>query len=79
MESEYFEKLLDQRIENLKDNQEYIKERLDAILEQTKKTNGRVTELEKWKSATQGHWQAVVLVFTILGFVIGIISVYLWH
>jgi len=86
MENEYFEQLLDSRFENVKDQHAHINDKLNAILVQTTKTNGRVSDLEKeiqglhqWRATSQGHWKGVILVCTILGFMIGIISVYLWH
>lgn len=49
-----------------------INTKLDQILTEVKKTNGRVTTLETWKSKVQGGYFALVAVCTVLGFAIGI-------
>ena len=79
MEQEYFEKMIESEFRHVKSDYQEIKKTLDKILEQTTKTNGRLRELETWRASSQGHCRGVVLVCTVLGFVIGIISVYLWH
>lgn len=38
---------------------EYIKEQLMAILEQTKKTNGSVADVQKWRNTLTGAFVVV--------------------
>ena len=83
MESEYFEKLLDQRFEN-------IHNKLDNILIQTTKTNGTVKdheeEIKQIKldlAVSQGHWKGVNktinILLTIAGIVVGAIITWQFH
>ena len=55
-----------------------IDERVEAILEQVKKTNGRVTELQTWRSQIKGMTTALFYVFGTAGaiatLVIGILE-----
>jgi len=76
---EYFEKLINSQFEGIRHDNNDIKEQLQKILVQTTITNGRVRELENWRATSQGHWKGVILMSTIIGFVVGIIAVYLWH
>jgi hypothetical protein len=57
-----------------------IEKTLESLLEkqeltyaEVKKTNGRVTTLETWRSKMQGAYAAVVVVSTLVGFGIGIV------
>ena len=90
MQPEYFEQLLDSRFENVRDQHEHINEKLNAILAQTTKTNGRVSDLEReivhikeWRATSQGHWNGVNKVLFIIGSLLGVIltaiATYLWH
>ena len=90
MEQEYFEQLLDSRFENVRNQHEHINEKLNAILVQTTKTNGRVSDVEReihklkeWRATSQGHWngvnKSVVIVLTLLGIVAGVVATMLWH
>jgi len=76
---EYFEKLINSQFEGIRKDHSDIKHQLEQILIQTTITNGRVRELETWRASAQGHWKGVILMSTIIGFVVGIIAVYLWH
>jgi len=79
MEKEYFEKFLEAQFDN-------VHSKLDHQIQLQKVANGRtgkleaeISELKQWRATSQGHWKGVILMSTILGFVIGIIAVYLWH
>lgn len=57
---------VEQKIENLidRDNDRHAEnsKKLDAILEQALKTNGRVNSLEAWKDKVTGMWVALAAV-----------------
>lgn len=56
-----------------------INTQLSQILAEVKKTNGRVTVIETWKSKIQGAYSAIVVICSIGAFVIGILASTLWR
>lgn len=52
---------------------------LEAILTQTKLTNGRVSNLENWRSRMGGIWFAFAVITPIVGAAIGFVVTYFWH
>lgn len=62
----------------LDERSRHIDEKVDAILEQTLKTNGRMTAAEKdiseiktWREVLRGQWRVVVIVSTGVGAGVG--------
>jgi len=47
-----------------------IHNRTDEILEQVKKTNGRVSKLEEWKSQVVGGGKVVMVISALLAFLL---------
>ena len=63
--------VLDEKVKNLEKSLDY---KLDAILTQTKLTNGRVNDhdediqhLQLWKAEQRGQWKGITLVGAIIG------------
>lgn len=62
----------------LDERQRGMDEKIDAILEQTRKTNGRLLVAEDnidhlllWKAEIRGSFKTLIIIFTIVGAVIG--------
>jgi len=55
-----------------------INAQLSQILAEVRKTNGRVTVLESWKSKIQGAYSAIVVLCTIGAFAVGILASHYW-
>lgn len=53
---------------------EHLDEKLGQILEQTKKTNGRVDKLESWRDKMTGAWVVVSIISPVIA---GLIVSYL--
>jgi hypothetical protein len=59
---------LDQELlARIDERQRAMDEKLDLIHAETKRTNGRVTKLEDWKSRINGAWIAIAFVGPIIG------------
>tara|TARA_R100001244_G_scaffold84885_1_gene65186 strand:+ start:273 stop:491 length:219 start_codon:yes stop_codon:yes gene_type:complete len=55
---------------DMHDKLKVIHNRVDEILEQVKRTNGRVGSLETWKAQVTGGFKTILLVAGILAFIV---------
>lgn len=60
-------KAFDQKLD---DRHEENAKKLDGILEEAKKTNGRVLKLETWKSRIEGGWWVIALIAGVVGWLL---------
>jgi hypothetical protein len=65
---------IEERLNNHIQNSE---EKLEQILGEAKKTNGRVTVLETWKNKIKGAWAVVILIAVAAGTVSTIVVTYI--
>lgn len=68
----------DELLARVDERQQHMDEKIDAILEQTKKTNGRllmaeqnIQELSTWKAVIKGQMKIVVFIAGVIISVIG--------
>jgi len=61
---------VEQTRDEMHDKLKAIHRRTDEILEQVKKTNGRVNKLEDWKSQLVGGMKVTLLVIGLFAFMI---------
>ena len=58
----------------LQERLDQIANTLDQVLEQAKRTNGRVDDLEKWRDRLSGAWLILTLVSPIVaGLTVGLV------
>lgn len=60
----------------LDERQIAIIDKLEEILIEAKKTNGRINELEKWKNQMHGGWRATAFIASGLGVIVGVLISY---
>jgi len=79
-ENDYFREYFDARFDNLENRISELNDVAKKTHIQTTLTNGRVSELEKWRHTSQGQWNGVTKTITIIasgvGAVLGILAVY---
>lgn len=61
----------------LDERQKALLEKLDAIHQEVKKTNGRVTTLEGWRNELKGTYRATALIASLIGAVATLVTRYL--
>jgi hypothetical protein len=61
-------------IVRIDERQKAFMEKLEAIHAEVKKTNGRVTSLEGWRSEIRGSWRATIVLSSAIGAVIGFVT-----
>lgn len=53
------------------ERQKNMSEKMELVYSEVKKTNGRVTALENWKSSLIGSWKTLVIISSVIGTALG--------
>jgi hypothetical protein len=61
----------------LDERQKAMLAKLELVYDEVKKTNGRVSALETWKSGILGGWRATTVISALIGAVIGFLTNFL--
>ena len=56
------------------ERQKAMLDKLDLVYKECQKTNGRVTNLENWRSEIKGSWRATTVIAAGIGALIGFLT-----